>query len=349
MRQPNKPPCGLISVPNETDSDTALTIAARAGDLDALSRLVERVRGPLFALAYAQTGNYDDAQDAVASAVLRACRSIDKLQKPEAFRPWLSQIVRNEAHRIRAKRLLSVPDDEAVPDANRPLESGDVIFRVDVENALRALPRDQARALSLHYLDGLPICDIAVHLSRPEGTVKYWLHRGRTALSQELKGYAPTVNPVQTPTPPLTAAIISTDLAPELLAQMQTALTSAGWSGVQTRSDFADLGKRPLDNGENQEPHLLWKNKLLVLDEWINGRSVFEYIPLLRGRKSTRETALFVLMNGGRNEEETNVTVCSAYVSGVDMLLTKPFDIAEFQSFARRIYSDVRKIENNPA
>ena len=347
-RQPKPPPRGLNSVPNENVSDYALTLAAQVGDLNALSRLVERVRAPLFTLAYAQTGNYDDAQDAVASGLLRACHGISKLQKPDSFRPWLFQIVRNEARRIREKRLLSAPEDEIVSDVSRLSESGGVIFRVDVQNALRALPRDHARALSLHYLDNLPVSDIAARLSRPEGTVKYWLHRGRAALAHELKGYNP-MKPAETPLPALTAAIIATDLAPELLAQMQTSLARAGWSDVQTRIDFADLGKRPLEGSENQEPHPLWKNKLLVLDEWINGRSVFEYIPLLRGRKNTKDTALFVLMNGGRSEEETNITVCAAYVSGVDMLLTKPFDIAEFENFARRIFDDMRKNENASA
>src|SRR5919197_1010611 len=49
-----------------------LALRARDGDREALSELLERARLRLFALAYAEFGHYEDAQDVVAAAVLQA-------------------------------------------------------------------------------------------------------------------------------------------------------------------------------------------------------------------------------------------------------------------------------------
>src|SRR5438093_12822509 len=48
-----------------------LALQARAGDREALAELVERTRLGLFALAYADLRHYEDAQDAVAAALLQ--------------------------------------------------------------------------------------------------------------------------------------------------------------------------------------------------------------------------------------------------------------------------------------
>ena len=328
-------------------SDYAFARAAQTGDTAALEKLLERMRGPLFALAYAETRNYEDAQDAIANGLLRVCRQIHTLRKPEAARSWMFRIVQNEARRLRGRvaTVLLVGDEESGASGTSGInEQNAVIFRADIERALRQLPREQARAVSLFYLHGLSIRTIAGQLSRPEGTIKYWLHQSRQTLSETLKDYAPMTKTTKTAeiippsAAPLKATIISTDIAPDLLTRMTDALIRAGWSDTQTRPDFADLGMRPPAEGEPARvPDPLWKSRLLVLDEWVNHRSVFEVLPILRGRADTKNTAIFLLINGDRSEKEKDVTVLSAYVSGVDMLLTKPFDLAEFESFARRL------------
>src|SRR5437667_12393604 len=74
---------------------------ARDGDRDALAELVERTRLGLFALAYAELRHYDDAQDAVAAALLQVCLHVGELRQPERIRAWMLTIVRNETHRLR--------------------------------------------------------------------------------------------------------------------------------------------------------------------------------------------------------------------------------------------------------
>jgi RNA polymerase sigma-70 factor (ECF subfamily) len=48
------------------------------------------------------------------------------------------------------------------------------------------LPRRQAHAVALHYLDDLAVADVAKVLGLSEGAVKVHLHRGRQALAVRL-------------------------------------------------------------------------------------------------------------------------------------------------------------------
>lgn len=84
--------------------------------------------------------------------------------------------------------------------------------RVAIDAALAQLPANHRRAVILHYLADLSISQIAAQEGVAEGTVKSWLHRGRTALAglldENTEGVAESVEPTTpstsappTPTP----------------------------------------------------------------------------------------------------------------------------------------------------
>jgi RNA polymerase sigma-70 factor (ECF subfamily) len=182
---------------------------ARDGDLEALAELVRRERSQLFAVAYAELRHYDDAQDAVASALLRICRHVGELREPQHARAWMRTIVRNEARQslrrsLPASRVVSPeqlseeqqarldPWSAALSKNLAPTTAPDAtVLRLDLLRALRQLPWDEARVLILFYLACLPIREIAELMGHPEGTIKSWLHRGRRRLATELADYAP--------------------------------------------------------------------------------------------------------------------------------------------------------------
>lgn len=64
--------------------------------------------------------------------------------------------------------------------------------RVALIAALGTLPAPQRRAVVLHYLADLPLAEIAAREGVAEGTVKSWLHRGRSALNARLNLTDPT-------------------------------------------------------------------------------------------------------------------------------------------------------------
>jgi RNA polymerase sigma-70 factor (ECF subfamily) len=319
-----------------TSDEYELARRARDGDRESLSRLVESSRALLYAIAYGELRHFEDAQDAVANALLRICRRIDTLRNPEQARSWMARVVRNEARRLRTPSLAL----DRVADATNVASF--VPLRLDIEHALHSLPTDQAHAVSLYYLDGLPVREIAERLSRPEGTIKYWLSRGRAHLATHMEGYAPMDTRPAPGGPAWVAAIVSTAIAPDRLQQMTSAMKAAGWDDVRLVSDVAAVGTLvPSSEGSisaaRRLPAPLTDCRCIVLDEWIGGHSAFELSVLLRATDEGRAAALFLLIDGARSKPEIDNTALAAYMAGFDMLLTKAFDIEEFQSFARRL------------
>src|SRR5258708_1333785 len=170
---------------------------AREGDRQALAELVERTRLRLFALAFAELRHYEDAQDAVAAALLQICRHVKELREPERARAWMQSIVRHEVQRLRRRASVSLVSLEGAPE---PLDGAQPsLLRLDIERALRRLPGDQARAIQMFYLDELSVREIGRRLGRAEGTITSWLHRGRRNLAAQMEDYAPmTPSPTDT-------------------------------------------------------------------------------------------------------------------------------------------------------
>src|SRR5206468_4722561 len=71
--------------------------------------------------------------------------------------------------------------------ARRPAEPPrDPGGRVDLERALRALPRRQREAVVLHYYLDMDVREVSATLGVHEGTVKTSLHRARRSLAGAL-------------------------------------------------------------------------------------------------------------------------------------------------------------------
>jgi RNA polymerase sigma-70 factor, ECF subfamily len=64
--------------------------------------------------------------------------------------------------------------------------------QADFWRAVRSLPRRQAEVVALHYLEDLPVLEVARVLGRAEGTVKAQLHTGRETLARRLALIAET-------------------------------------------------------------------------------------------------------------------------------------------------------------
>ena len=74
---------------------TAVAAAVRAGDESAFSLLAERHRRELLVHCYRMLGSFQDAEDAVQDALLRAWRYRESLKDGAPLRPWLYRVATN--------------------------------------------------------------------------------------------------------------------------------------------------------------------------------------------------------------------------------------------------------------
>ena len=142
---------------------------------------------PLCAQLYVHTGDMAEAQDVVQEAFCRALPRWHQLSQFDEPIAWVRKVAWNLAT-SRWRRLRKITDlgrrDEAAP----PPEPD----RVALQVALAALPERHRQAIILHYLEDLPVNEIAAVTGAAEGTVKSWLHRGRAALASHLDDSLPT-------------------------------------------------------------------------------------------------------------------------------------------------------------
>jgi RNA polymerase sigma factor (sigma-70 family) len=289
-------------------NDYELAIQARDGDREALAELVERTRLRLFGLAYAELRHYEDAQDAVAAALLQICRHVGELREPERIRAWMQSIVRNETRRLRRGPDVSWTSLE---EAEQPSADGSPsLLRLDIERALRRLPTHQAQAVRLFYLDDLSSREIAARMGRTPGTITGWLHRARRHLANEMEGYAPMTEVSTQP-----VAIIHTDLDPALLQKVRNALRTAGYSTKVIK---------PSDPARVVES--LKGHPAVVLDERIGAHSAFEFLMHARANPDTKRIPVCLLCSA-----PSDFTVSAYFAAGANRLVNKqdPEEIAK--------------------
>jgi RNA polymerase sigma-70 factor, ECF subfamily len=125
------------------------------------------------------------ADEAAQEAVIRAWRQRHRCRTPRAPEPWVAQIARNEALRLRAgeKKQVDVASRAAEESkcADSPTEDR-WIRKVCVQQALASLTLEERQLIDLRYKDDLAQPAIANILGVPEGTVKVRLHRLRKRL-----------------------------------------------------------------------------------------------------------------------------------------------------------------------
>ena len=159
--------------PNQADITTREGFAAAAAPLERL----------LLSVSYGVLRSWDLAADAVQSALLKGWRHRHSVKDPAGFKAWLVKIAVNESKNL-LRRGFPVELDENL--AEEPLDKE---LRLDVRQAVYALPEKYRLPVILFYFEDMAVADIAKALDLPEGTVISHLHRGRAKLREELKDY----------------------------------------------------------------------------------------------------------------------------------------------------------------
>jgi RNA polymerase sigma-70 factor, ECF subfamily len=133
-----------------------LVDAARAGDAEALDRLLRNHYDRLHAMCRRLTGNDADALDACQEALIAIARRLDRFDGRSTFSTWAYRVTANacfdELRRRRRRPLAAVAEDAA--SSVDVAEAASV--RLDVDAALTRLPIEYRAAVVLRDL-----CDLS--------------------------------------------------------------------------------------------------------------------------------------------------------------------------------------------
>lgn len=149
---------------------------------DTFDHYFRSAKQPLLAMAFVLTGDLSAAQDLTQEALLRTWVRWSRVASYDDPQAWTRRVLYNLAmshkRRDRVRRESSVGRPRSIP---APSES-----HIVLATALRSLPDNQVHALVLHDGAGLSITEVATVMEVPEGTVKSWLSRGRTAAAKAM-------------------------------------------------------------------------------------------------------------------------------------------------------------------
>jgi len=177
--------------PEPADAD--LVRAMGSGDLRAFEAFFRRFEAPVYRTALAMTRDVMTAEEVVTDTFLRAYAARERLDADRSPLPWLQRVALNlSLNHLRRRRLGLVPLDD--PAAGMHVDPGAspeaAAERHELARALmggieRLPPRFRA-VVTLRYLHGYELAEIADILGWPVGTVKSRLHHSLRQLRGEL-------------------------------------------------------------------------------------------------------------------------------------------------------------------
>ena len=168
---------------------------ARQGDVSAYEELVHRYQGIAFRTAYLVAGSAADAQEAAQDGFVKAYRALGRFRRGAPFRPWLLQIVANEARNRRRSagrraglelRLAGeASSGGAAPSPEATLVAGE--RREELLAALERLREEERLVIACRFFLDLSEEETAAALGVRKGTVKSRQSRALEHLRVELE------------------------------------------------------------------------------------------------------------------------------------------------------------------
>jgi len=186
---------------------------AAAGDRSALDRLLLREYDPLLRFIRSLTpqgiARRVAPEDLLQETLLRAARGIKSFDcgNPDGLRPWLHAIARNVIHDARKAHQAGRRDERREVRQQRAAPDDSVIALLDllpadgrtpsrsaarheaaaaIRVALTSIPDDYRRAITLRYIDALPVAEIAAQMGRTDRAVHMLCNRGLKALAEAM-------------------------------------------------------------------------------------------------------------------------------------------------------------------
>jgi len=167
-------------------------LRAQSGDTRAFDELLKIVQQPLFRYIDRLVGEHGLAEDVLQEVFIIIYRKIRWLENPKLFRAWAYRIASREAFKRlkQEKRWTEQVRDEKILEtiSVKPAEEIYAPELIDKIPKLISNVSPASRAvLILHYLDEMPLSEVAEILDISLGTAKSRLAYGLESLRQTIK------------------------------------------------------------------------------------------------------------------------------------------------------------------
>ena len=158
--------------------------------------IVNENKDTVFNLLFRLTGDYHTSEDLFQETFIRVYKNLAHFKGGSKLSTWIYKIalnVFNDYFRKKRWKLLKKNDgkNNGDPEIENP-ETPEIQYifkeeKTSLQQKIRTLNKTLRVPLVLHYIEGLPINQIADLTGKTEGAIKVSLHRARTLLRKELE------------------------------------------------------------------------------------------------------------------------------------------------------------------
>ncbi|PHS76339.1 MAG: RNA polymerase sigma factor RpoE [Porticoccus sp.] len=183
------------------DTDKLLVARVQKGDKRAFDLLVMKYQYKVHAIVSRYVKDFDEVNDVVQEAFIKAYRALAKFRGESAFYTWLYRIAVNTAKNYLVARNRRPPasdidaEEAAFYEGSEKLRDIDspenLLYRDELEAvvdlAIKNLPEDLRTAVTLREFEGLSYEEIAEIMGCPVGTVRSRIFRAREAIDEKIR------------------------------------------------------------------------------------------------------------------------------------------------------------------
>lgn len=175
-------------------SEEQLLEAATGYDEAALGELYDRYETRIFSYIYRRIGDEPLAEDLTAQVFVKMLQAIrDRRAWHSSFSGWLYRIAHNvviDQYRQRDRQPQIGLDDapDIANESDNPARSAEAALTAEsIRFAMRQLTDEQAEVLSLRFLEGYSIFEVAGMMNKTEGAIKALQYRAVATLRNLLE------------------------------------------------------------------------------------------------------------------------------------------------------------------
>jgi len=172
----------------------------RSGHKELFSKLVDRYRNQVAGIAFKMVGDYDDAKDITQMVFVKTFYNLERFDPSKRFSTWLYRIAVNASidyvRKFRKHKFEELDDIKESKELSA--RNPEQLFQLKelksyVMTAAERLNEKQRDAFIYKDVKGLEIDEIAGIMGMPQATVRWYLHRARKRIRNDLQKRYPGV------------------------------------------------------------------------------------------------------------------------------------------------------------